>query len=85
MILLYKYYMTSYVLRRNKELDNLIDDNVTTFVDIEMKKDGFGMDNEMLFKIESLVQEISLSQNLSTSLGLQSELEKLTQNIIIEN
>ena len=84
MILLYKSYMANYILKRNKELEKQIDENVSTFVDIEMKKDGFGTDREMVFKIESLVQEISMSQELSTSLALQSKLEQLTQNITIE-
>jgi hypothetical protein len=81
MTLIYNYYLTNYILERTRALETIEDKNIDTYLGMEKKHSSLGMDSEILFKIESLVQEIGLSQSLTSTKNLQTELEKLTQNL----
>ncbi|MBT32417.1 MAG: hypothetical protein CMO01_22365 [Thalassobius sp.] len=84
MILLYNKYLAEYVLGKTKEFNEMEELNIDTFADTEAKKYQIQSDTQIIDRIEVLVQEIALNQQLSIVKELQKELEEATESIKIE-
>jgi len=83
MILLYNKHLAEYILGKTKEFDEIEEQNISTYADTESKKYQLS-DTEIVDKIEALVQEIALRQNLSIVQELQKELETSTEKLQIK-
>ena len=83
MVLLYNKHLAEYVVGKTKEFYDIEEQNIATYADTESKKYHLS-DTEIVDKIEALVQEISLRQNLSIVKELQKELEASTETLRIE-
>ena len=83
MTLLYNKYLAEYVLGKTKEFNEMEELSIHTFADTEAKQYQIQSDTQIIDRIEALVQEISLNQQLSIVKELQKELEKATESIKI--
>ena len=83
MTLIYNKHLAEYILGKTKEFDAIEEQNVATYADTEAKKYQLS-DTEIVDKIEALVQEIALNQNLTIVAELQKELEKSTKDLEVK-
>ncbi|MEH0155101.1 hypothetical protein V6R21_13225 [Limibacter armeniacum] len=86
MTLFYNHHMAKYLLDRQQEFNQSVEENnINTYIDIFSKQGTFELDtNAMADKIEALSQEIELRKSSSITHELTHELEQVTEALSLK-